>query len=73
MDFTLSLGFHAPPWLMMALLATLIGVGRAVFRSRHQLQDRHTQSLLTLAVPRNSDQDQTTPQRIGKDSKTTIL
>jgi hypothetical protein len=35
MDFTLSLGFHAPLWLMLALLPPLLGLVTTMARKRH--------------------------------------
>jgi len=65
MDVTLSFGFHAPPWLTLALLAMLAGVARTVFRSRHKLASRSSRPLVSPAVPRGSDRTLTRPQRFG--------
>jgi hypothetical protein len=52
MEFTLSLGFHAPTWLILALLTPILGLVQVAAHSRRRSSHRLDQSEPASPTPK---------------------
>jgi hypothetical protein len=47
MEFSFSIGLHAPSWLILALMVPLVGMARAMVRDRRTFGKPHIKMLDT--------------------------